>query len=59
VRSQPRVPNQQRQGVVPSAATPMSVSVPMLHVDPTLITQIVWAVIEAMPGARSCTLICL
>jgi hypothetical protein len=51
--SQPGGPNQQRQGVVPSVATPVSVSVPMLHVDPTLIAQIVWAMIEAMPGAST------
>ena len=51
--SQPGGPNQQRQGVVLSAAAPVSVSVPMLHVDPTLIDYIVRAVIKAMFGAST------
>jgi len=53
MRSQPGGLNQQRQGVVPSTATPVSVSVPMLHVDPIPIAQIVWAVIEVMSGAST------
>jgi hypothetical protein len=47
--------NQQRQGVVPLATTPVPAAMPTLHADPALIAQIVRAVIEAMLGASAPT----